>query len=176
MHHYLESALCHMNQATVGLDDAALARRPWEGKWSPMEHVEHLSLSFKGTARLFRSITAAGRVEVPTPTPQQWLNVLLVVELGLFPSGRKAPEFVEPQGLGASAALAAFREHIREMDEAINDAECQFGTYCSVAKHPILGPLTVNQWRRFHFVHTRHHMRLIEDLSNAAGGVEGIGA
>jgi hypothetical protein len=27
--------------------------------------------------------------------------------------------------------------------------------------HPILGPLTVDQWRKFHVVHTEHHVRQI---------------
>jgi hypothetical protein len=175
MHHYLESALQLMKIATSGFLESDLTRRPAEGKWSPAEHVEHLSRIFSGTARLFRKLVAAEAVSMqgqPSPiqrplrnaTAQEWFGVLMVVELGHMPGGRKSPDFAVPKGLFGAAALAAFREHIYSMDEALYDAERMFGTSSPVAEHLILGPLTINQWRRFHFVHTRHHMRQIETM------------
>ena len=176
MHHYLESALQLMNDATARFEEADLVRRPAEGKWSPAEHVEHLSLTFSGTARMFQKLVAAHAQSAPVlqlpialklrpSTPREWLGVLMVVELGRMPAGREAPKFAVPKGLSGSAALAAFREHVRSMDGALREAELMFGTSGSVAEHLILGPLTINQWRRFHFVHTRHHMRQVASMN-----------
>jgi hypothetical protein len=33
-----------------------------------------------------------------------------------------------------------------------------------IADHPVLGPLTLHQWSRFHYVHARHHMKQIATL------------
>jgi hypothetical protein len=178
MHHYLESALQLMNEATAGFEEGDLVHRPAEGKWAPAEHVEHLSLTFSGTARMFRKLIASGSssqqtqerrlpepLTVRKPTPKEWLSVLMVVEFGHMPRGRKSPEFAVPKGLFGGAAMAAFHEHIQSMDEAFRDAERLFGTSGPVATHIVLGPLTINQWRRFHFVHTRHHMRQVKAIS-----------
>jgi hypothetical protein len=29
--------------------------------------------------------------------------------------------------------------------------------------HPFIGPLTADQWRKFHWVHGRHHIRQMQD-------------
>jgi hypothetical protein len=180
MHHYLESALRLMDDATAGFDDGGLVRRPAEGKWAAAEHVEHLSLTFSGTARMFRKLTASGyptvvgqQRQLANPlgirqaTPKEWLSTFMVVEMGHMPGGLKSPDFAVPKGLFGGAALAAFREHIHSMDEALRDAEFKFGTSGPVALHIVLGPLTINQWRRFHFVHTRHHMRQVKTIRDA---------
>jgi hypothetical protein len=179
MHHYFESAMQLMNEATAGMQESDLVRQPAEGKWAPAEHLEHLSLTFGGTARLFRKLIASGAwslhakqqnpasvSNVRKTTPQEWLGVLMVVELGRMPGGRKSPEFAVPKGMTGSAALAAFRENMRSMDEALREAENLFGTSGPIATHIFLGPLTVNQWRRFHFVHTRHHARQIRAMTD----------
>jgi len=48
-------------------------------------------------------------------------------------------------------------------------AECErrFGKRSKLANHFILGPLTAQEWRRFHWVHTRHHMKQIARLKGA---------
>jgi len=48
------------------------------------------------------------------------------------------------------------------MDASLADAERRFGHRTRVLFHPILGPLTAQQWRRFHLVHGRHHLKQIE--------------
>ena len=36
-----------------------------------------------------------------------------------------------------------------------------FGSDVKLVNHPFLGPLTSDEWRRFHCVHGRHHLRQI---------------
>ena len=64
-------------------------------------------------------------------------------------------------------ALPTIRKNLAEMDEAINACESKMGSKIRIADHPVLGPLTVAQWRKFHMVHTRHHMKQIVALRDA---------
>ena len=50
------------------------------------------------------------------------------------------------------------------MDKLIAQCEAQYGARNKVLDHPILGPLTARQWRKFHWVHGRHHMKQISRL------------
>jgi hypothetical protein len=47
------------------------------------------------------------------------------------------------------------------MDTRIRIAEQLFGTHRRSVRHMLLGPMSLAQWRRFHLVHGRHHIRQI---------------
>ncbi|PHY11395.1 MAG: hypothetical protein CK533_05415 [Acidobacterium sp.] len=47
------------------------------------------------------------------------------------------------------------------LDEAAGKARQMFGS-AKVLDHPILGALSVNQWLKFHLVHTTHHAALFD--------------
>jgi hypothetical protein len=162
MDEYLQRALTRMEAAARDMDAEAL-RRHRPAKWSGAEILEHLSRAFSSTTRLLgRRLEAS----VPEPSPATWLQqwrVLLVIELGQFPKGRPAPEFTLPRGLPAEEALPRFRETLAAMDDAITRCERQFG-HGKIAAHPIFGPLTARQWRKFHWGHTRHHAKQVEAL------------
>jgi hypothetical protein len=61
-------------------------------------------------------------------------------------------------------AVAAIREYLKQMEQGIACCEERFGTRVKIMNHPILGPLTTQEFCKFHFVHTRHHMKQIENL------------
>ena len=50
---------------------------------------------------------------------------------------------------------------LRAMDLALAGAEQRFGTAALLANHPYFGGLTAAQWRKFHWRHTRHHLKQI---------------
>jgi len=130
------------------------------GKWSPAEILEHLYLTYRGTAILFNR-----RWEEPTPvsTRTSWQHRrdrFVVLSLGILPSGRKAPAGTIPNGRLPREPIDAIRESLFEMDDAIARCEERQGRLATV-EHPILGPLTGAEWRRFHCVHGRHHLRQI---------------
>jgi hypothetical protein len=55
------------------------------------------------------------------------------------------------------------------MDAIVAQCEARFG--CGkVLDHPILGPLTAAQWRKFHLIHGRHHVKQIDRLREQASG------
>ena len=55
----------------------------------------------------------------------------------------------------------ALHDALVAMDSVLVDAEKRFGRTARILNHPVLGPLTAQQWRRFHQVHGRHHLKQV---------------
>ena len=149
--------------AAGGMSAGQLVQHP-EGKWSAAGILEHLSITFGGTARLMRKCLEGGKPLASASTLKQRLAVMLVTGWGYFPTGRPAPEFSRPKGLDGETALHTILQNLATMDQALAECEQRFGSAVKIADHVVLGPLTIPQWRRFHLVHTRHHMKQIERL------------
>lgn len=165
----LQSALNAIDEATAGITDEQLAWRPRAGKWCAGEVLEHLSMAFSGTAKGLSKTLAAGKPNSRRPTLKERLQITWVVELGMFPPGREAPAMVVPRGIAPRQALAEIRANLIAMDKVIAQCDQQFGRRVEIFTHVILGPLRVQQWRKFHLVHTRHHMKQIKVLRAKAG-------
>lgn len=159
----LQAALDSINRATHDITDVELVWHP-EGKWSPAEILEHLSLAFSRTSDRMKSALQQDQPEVRSRTFKEWVGGLIVLKLGRIPPGRKAPEGLSPQGAAPEQAMKSVRENLIEMDRVIDQFERRFGNKDDVLVHAVLGPLSIPEWRRFHCVHTQHHMRQIENL------------
>jgi len=85
-----------------------------------------------------------------------------------MPVGRKAPARSHPRGLPAEAVSENIGPEISKMDDTITRCENQFGRSVKVLDHPILGPFTVLQWRKFHLIHGLHHLKQIRRLCERA--------
>lgn len=95
-------------------------------------------LPFKGnfvSRHIFRRLILLGLVEIPH-------NVRL-------PKPKGADKHPEPP----TCALADVEQ---ALSEYLDRAEA--GTLPQ-AMHPFFGPLTVNEWRRFHVAHFKHHLK-----------------
>jgi len=57
---------------------------------------------------------------------------------------------------------------IVEMDAVIAQCEARFGHRVALLDHPILGPLTARQWKKFHLVHGMHHRKQLLRLREAS--------
>lgn len=142
------------------------ASRP--GKWSAGEIFEHLILSFSGTTKgLLRAMELAEPVcrEV---TVRDRVAQFYVVQLGIFPGGRKSPNSAQPTGVPLHDPLRRFNDALVAMNATLFDAERRFGNKTRLLEHPALGPLTAEQWRRFHRVHAFHHLAQIAALRGTA--------
>ena len=95
---------------------------------------------------------------------QQRAGQFLLITLGRFPPGRQAPAAVSPSLPAAlrSGDDLAQRIHTEmlNLDRIMAEAEGMFGKR-RAASHMILGPLSMEQWRRFHLIHGRHHLKQI---------------
>lgn len=151
--------------ATRSVSAEALAQSP-EGKWSPLQVMEHLVLSYTATTKGLQRTMERGEPERAGRNLGQRLRSLYVLGIGKFPAGMQAPKQTVPgAGLGADPQRR-FNDALVAMDATLLDAERRFGSKAKVLVHPVLGPLTVQQWRRFHLVHGKHHVRKIAERLN----------
>lgn len=163
----LQRALDDIDTATRGMSYGELERRNGD-RWSPAQILEHLALGFGATAKGAARCLESGRPAATAPTVRHRLSTAVVVTFGYLPSGRPAPERTRPRGLSGEAAMQAVRANLIAMDEGLARCAKQFGSRVAILDHPILGPLSVAQWRTFHRVHTRHHMKQIVRLRAGA--------
>lgn len=171
MHRYLEQASAVLEDAVRGMTFEQMTLTVREGHWSAAEVVEHLSLAFGATAVGMEQRLRSGDLDVRPRTLYDRVSTLLVVAIGYIPTGRKAPGYTVPSGIGAEKALRNLRENLEAMDLAITRLEAKYGDHV-IGVHPILGPLRPNQWRKFHLVHTRHHARQIVALKAATAHLQ----
>jgi DinB superfamily len=167
--------LAAIDSATEGTTEEQLVYHP-EGKWSTAQILEHLALAFGGTAKAFERAFAEGKPLGDKPSLKQKLTDVIVLELGYFPGGRTAPVLVTPKGeMPGTEALALIRENLIRMDKAHSECQKSMGRERCIANHPVLGPLTFEQWPKFHRVHTLHHMKQVRALRAAqAAAANGV--
>ncbi|HXY15612.1 MAG TPA: DUF1569 domain-containing protein [Terriglobales bacterium] len=146
--------------ATRGMSAEQLKWHP-PGKWCAAEVLEHLYLTYHGTVKGCERCLQEGRPLARTPRLQDRIKTTVVVGLGYMPPGRKAPERSTPRGMEAVEVLKAIEAELAAMNLAITQCEERFGKATRILDHPILGPLTAQQWRQFHWVHGRHHLKQI---------------
>jgi hypothetical protein len=160
---YLERLQQAIRSATHGMSAEDLQRHP-EGKWSTAEVLEHLYLTYTGTVKGFERCLHEGKPLARTPMLKDRMKTLVVTGFGHLPEGRKAPQRAQPRGMLADEVMREIGPGISAMDEVIAKCEARFGKRTRVLDHPILGPLTARQWRKFHWVHGRHHLKQIHKL------------
>jgi len=166
MDSYLQRLHAALTERTRAMTAEQLARHP-VGKWSAAEILEHLYYTYTGTIKGMQLCLEAGKPQARARTLKERLQILWVIECGLFPEGRTAPERTRPRGLSAEEVLRQIGPAIIAMDGVIAQCESRFGKRTLVRDHPILGPLTCRQWRKFHWVHGHHHLKQIARLREA---------
>lgn len=136
--------------------------------WTIHQVVEHLLLSLRtsreemeGRLRKGRITRRAGR------TRPEWLLQLMVLGVGYMPKGVPAPEettptAVLPMASGRELALALERE-LEMMDATLDICRKRFGME-RIGRHFLLGPMRIDQWRRYHALHLRHHLRQVRAI------------
>src|SRR5271163_3661718 len=145
--------------AVAGMSEEEWNRHP-EGKWCAAEVLEHLYLTYTGTVKGFDRVLETGKPMVSPASMRHGWRTLMVLGFSHIPSGRKAPKNTEPRGLPPEKVRAEFGPKLAAMDEIIARCEARFGSD-KLLDHTILGPLTAAQWRKFHLVHGRHHVKQI---------------
>ena len=160
MNSYLERLRQELEDAIGGASPSALAQAP-AGKWNAAQILEHLFLTYKNTNRGMAKCLERGAPLATRATLKQRVATLLVVNLGYLPGGRKAPERATPRGMSPEDVQQAIAPELQKMGSGLDDCERRFGARTKIMDHPILGPLTAEEWRKFHWVHGRHHAQQI---------------
>ena len=164
VHRYLQSARDAIDGA-VGRLSAEVISRKSDGRWSIAEILEHLTLAYTGNAAALKKALESGELRARKPLLRQTLGRILVVDIGYFPRV-EAPSGTRPSGtIAPERALPAARDALEELDRALALVGQRFGETLPVANHPYFAGLSVQQWRKFHWQHTRHHMKQVESRS-----------
>jgi DinB family protein len=162
MNSYLERLRQELEDAIGDASPSDLAQAP-AAKWSTAQILEHLFLTYKNTNRGLAKCLEKGAPLATRATLKDRLATLLVVRVGYFPEGRAAPERTIPRGMPPQEVRQAIAPELQKMGSGLDDCEGRFGARTKILDHPILGPLTADEWRKFHWVHGRHHARQIRE-------------
>jgi hypothetical protein len=142
-----------------------------QDRWTIQQIIEHLLLTYSSTEIVINTRLEKRAPTRAKPTLTHRVFCHAVTRWGYFPTGRAAPPLVSPQPTthpisGADLTLAA-AEHLTHLDQLLAEAETLFGPDSRCATHAVIGPLTTNQWRRFHLVHGKHHLKQIAAIRKA---------
>jgi hypothetical protein len=161
---------------TECLSESQMRQHP-EGKWDTAAILEHLALTYGSTARVMQKCLKEGRPLATSASFRHRVARILVLRFGYIPYGRKSPKQVAPSGIGGKEALDLITANLEKMDQAFAACEQRFGGKVKIADHPVLGPIPISGWRKFHVLHTLHHMKQIDALKkNPALADRGIAA
>jgi hypothetical protein len=165
MHAVLERVVSQISSEVLGLDAETTQLHPngLAYKWSAQQVVEHLVLGYRLTSSALENRLSKGRLSRNHKrTYLQWSLQLMILSFGKLPRGVPALDETVPVA-GSFAAMDGqqlgelMRQEIDAMDTMLDRCRHKFGME-RVAVHPFLGPLRVDQWRRFHAVHGLHHL------------------
>jgi len=148
-----------------GQTQAAPLEQP--GKWSIQQIVEHLLSTYRASGAALQARIEKRSGTRAKPTLRQRLGQFYIISLGRFPYGRPAPAAVTPSTpstirCGDDLAQRVSVE-LAKIDQLTARGEHLFGDRRAVS-HLILGPLSMRQWRRFHLIHGRHHLKQIRAI------------
>jgi hypothetical protein len=167
MDSYLDRLHQELKKTMMSANLAGLEKRS-DDKWTPAQILEHLYLTYHNTNKGIARCIEKGAPMGTLATWRHRVGTVLVLNLGYFPNGRKSPERAVPKGMSADEVSQMILPEIERMDAGFTTCERKFGSRAKILDHPVLGPLNVQQWRKFHWVHGLHHARQIRGRMVAA--------
>jgi Protein of unknown function (DUF1569) len=170
MHPVLQSAFREVT-AEIGRYDATSANvHPWGRPhcWSVHQIVEHLALSMDQTRTMLQERLAKGRPGRNLGRARtEWALQLMILSLGHMPRGVGATHETTPKpnlaSLGTRELTDRLEIAIESLDATFDRCRQQFGME-RVGRHFLLGPMRIDQWRRYHVLHMRHHVKQMREV------------
>jgi hypothetical protein len=171
MHAVLERVVNQISGEVRRLDADATQLHP-KGlvyRWNAQQVVEHLVMGYRMTTKALETRLNKGRLSRKhSRTYLQWTLQMMILSFGAMPRGVPALEETMPKPGGFSAMSGReltdlLRREIEAMDAMLDASRRRFGIE-RVGIHPFLGPLRVDQWRRFHAVHGHHHLTQLRSV------------
>jgi Protein of unknown function (DUF1569) len=171
MHAVLERVVGQIESEIRGLDAETAQLHPKDLAyiWSAQQVIEHLVLGYRLTSVALESRLNKGRLSRDRKrTWLQWSLQLMILTFGALPKGMPATEETTPvpdrfAAINGLQLVDLLRKEITVMDTLLDQCRRKFGME-RVAPHPLLGPLRVDQWRRFHVVHGYHHLEQLRSV------------
>lgn len=165
MHAVLERVVREISSELRHLDIEATQLHPkgFTYKWNAQQVVEHLVMGYRLTTEALETRLKKGRLSSKhRRTYLQWTLQMMILSFGAMPQGVPALEETMPKpgsfpAMNGQELADLLHREIEAMDTTLDACRRRFGIE-RVGIHPLLGPLRVDQWRRFHAVHGGHHL------------------
>lgn len=155
-----------LTQATAGCAAEEWSYAP-PRKWAIGQIVEHLGLTYARTREGLERVLATDRLPTRRRSLGQSVALWYYLTFAHSPIRAQAPEGVIPGANPPSeAALESALAGLQALKPLTEQAQARFGTR-SVLVHPFFGPISAAQVARFHWVHTKHHVRQIRERRRA---------
>jgi hypothetical protein len=167
MHPVLKSALEPLAQLveSVTQQEAQVPPLPGQGRWCAQQIMEHLILTYELTSSVVSRQLKSGRVPKHRRSILEFILRVQTIGLGYMPGGIPAIRAVRPGEYtpqsGAEIAKR-FLKAAEEMDVQLVAARKKFGIQIC-GEHPMFGVMRVDEWRRYHAVHARHHLKQLRN-------------
>jgi hypothetical protein len=165
MHSSLDKLHAGYAPVLQGLSSQAVEAHPANdlARWNARQIIEHLLLTYQSSSTVFCDRLAKARPTQSRPRPYQRIQQFFVCRFGYFPTGRMAPPGVIPaaspsEPFDGDALAAKLQSELQSMDAILAVCEARFGEK-RFATHQVLGPLSAEQWRKFHVAHGRSHLK-----------------
>lgn len=175
MHPSVQMLLENLRPVLEDLDEAQTQLHPMQdaARWSVEQTIGHLVMTYRSTGQLLRDRLAKARPVSRGPKLQERLLRGLVLTMGVFPRGISAPDAVRPERAGlppvnGQGLVRTLQAELESMETELESCRHTFGTKF-VATHFALGPMSVEQWYRFHQVHGLHHRKQVLRIRKALG-------
>ena len=167
MHPVLKSALEPLAQLmeSVTQEEAQTPPLPGQGHWCAQQIMEHLILSYELTSSVVGRQLKNGRIPRNRRSILEFILRVQTIGFGYMPEGIPAIRAVRPgQYTPQSGAEIAqrFVKAAEEMDLQLVAARKKFGIQIC-GEHPMFGVMRVDEWRRYHAVHARHHFKQLRN-------------
>jgi hypothetical protein len=163
---YLERLRRELEDAIAGRSADDLGKGP-AGKWTAAEVLEHLYLTYYNNNRALAKCLEKGSPIATNPQLKSRIQAFAVINLGYFPEGRKSPAPALPKGMSAEDLRRDVFLELDRMDAGFSECDRKFGRGIRLFDHPVFGGLDSAQWRKFHWVHGRHHAKQIRERAGS---------
>jgi hypothetical protein len=131
---------------------------------NPLVSTSNVSWHIAHSLKVINAI--AETVKISNPEEYQWrfnFSRSLINILGFIPRGKgKAPKAVVPTDVQTSEQL---REALQTAKQMLLELEHLDGK--SHFMHPYFGQLNLKQTKKFLAIHTKHHLKIIDDILKA---------
>lgn len=165
-----EKSFALFSKAIVAIDETVFFERPSPEKWSVAEHVQHMITSTNTTTLAYTLPAFIVRWVGGTPNrPSRSYEALVERYLQKLAAGGKASGIFVPKRLTQKDS----REKLIQQWEKVaakfisafnNNSESKLDGY--LARHPLLGRITLRELGYFTIYHTEHHLNIINQISH----------
>jgi hypothetical protein len=146
---------------SVTLEEAQAPPLPGQGRWCAQQVMEHLILTYELTSSVVSRQLKSGRVSKHRRSILEFILRVQTIGLGYMPAGVPAIRAVKPEEYrpqSGSEIAKRFLHAAEEMDAQLVAARKKFGIEIC-GEHPMFGVMRVDEWRRYHAIHARHHWK-----------------